>query len=118
MPAHSRLKNGVAEPVIGPREFARARWLAYVAGIHVLKTERAKDVDGRNKSGHDGLRRGRLRCCDAPLDIRHRIDYIVPISFTEGPFARVLSKVERERFPEARPYTVRPGGSGHRPSGA
>ena len=31
MPAHSRLKNGVAEPVIGPREFARARWLAYVA---------------------------------------------------------------------------------------
>ena len=62
MPAHSRLKNGVAEPVIGPRDFTRARWLAYVAGIHVLRTERAKDVDGRNKSGHDGLRRDRLQC--------------------------------------------------------
>ena len=41
MPAHSRSKNGVAS-------------LAYVAGIHVF-TNRAKDVDGRNKSGHDGL---------------------------------------------------------------
>jgi hypothetical protein len=40
MPAHSRSKNGVA-------------LLAYVAGIHVLKSSRAKGVDGRNKSGHD-----------------------------------------------------------------
>jgi len=51
------------------------------------------------------------------LDIRPRIDYIVPISFTEGPFARVLSKVERERFPEMQRYTAYPGGSGHRPAG-
>jgi len=41
MPAHSRSKNGVAS-------------LAYVAGIHVCKP-RSKDVDGRNKSGHDEL---------------------------------------------------------------
>jgi hypothetical protein len=41
MPAHSRSKNGVAS-------------LAYVADIHVLN-RRYKDVDGRNKSGHDGL---------------------------------------------------------------
>jgi hypothetical protein len=40
MPAHSRSKNGVA-------------LLAYVAGIHVLAAEKDKDVDGRNKSGHD-----------------------------------------------------------------
>jgi hypothetical protein len=40
MPAHSRSKNGVAS-------------LAYVAGIHVLNAARNKDVDGRNKSGHD-----------------------------------------------------------------
>jgi hypothetical protein len=26
---------------------------ALVAGIHVLNPERNKDVDGRNKSGHD-----------------------------------------------------------------
>jgi hypothetical protein len=38
MPAHSRSKNGVTT-------------LAYVAGIHVLIGR--KDVDGRNKSGHD-----------------------------------------------------------------
>jgi hypothetical protein len=40
MPAHSRLKNGVAS-------------LACVAGIHVLNAGLNKDVDGRNKSGHD-----------------------------------------------------------------
>jgi hypothetical protein len=39
MPAHSRLKNGVAS-------------LAYVADIHVL-VKRRKDVDGRDKPGHD-----------------------------------------------------------------
>jgi hypothetical protein len=39
MPAHSRSKNGVAS-------------LAYVAGIHVFEPAN-KDVDGRNKSGHD-----------------------------------------------------------------
>jgi hypothetical protein len=26
---------------------------ALVAGIHVLKAANSKDVDGRNKSGHD-----------------------------------------------------------------
>jgi hypothetical protein len=36
MPGLSRSKDGVAELVIGPRDFARARWLAYVPGIHVL----------------------------------------------------------------------------------
>jgi hypothetical protein len=40
MPAHSRWKNGVAS-------------LAYVAGIHVFLLNAKKDVDGRNKSGHD-----------------------------------------------------------------
>jgi hypothetical protein len=40
MPAHSRLKNGVAS-------------LAYVAGIHFLKTC-VKHVGGRNRSGHKG----------------------------------------------------------------
>jgi hypothetical protein len=40
MPAHSRSKNGVAS-------------LACVAGIHVLNSRQDKDVDGRNKSGHD-----------------------------------------------------------------
>jgi len=39
MPAHSRSKNGVAS-------------LAYVTGIHVFNAQ-TKDVDGRNKSGHD-----------------------------------------------------------------
>ena len=34
MPAHSRSKNGVAELVIGPRDFARARWLAYDPVVH------------------------------------------------------------------------------------
>jgi len=28
---------------------------ALVAGIHVLLAKKNKDVDGRNKSGHDGL---------------------------------------------------------------
>jgi hypothetical protein len=27
---------------------------AFVAGIHVLRRLRGKDVDSRNKSGHDG----------------------------------------------------------------
>ena len=43
MPAHSRPKDGVAS-------------LAYVAGIHVLLFMIIKDVDGRNKSGHDDER--------------------------------------------------------------
>ena len=41
MPADSRSKNGVAS-------------VAYVAGIHDLIASWKKDVDGRNKSGHDG----------------------------------------------------------------
>jgi hypothetical protein len=41
MPAHSRSKNGVAS-------------LAYVAGIHVFLLG-GKDVDGRDKPGHDGF---------------------------------------------------------------
>jgi hypothetical protein len=40
MPGHSRSKNGVA-------------WLAYVPGIHALWSS-TKDVDGRDKPGHDG----------------------------------------------------------------
>jgi hypothetical protein len=39
MPGHSRSKNGVAP-------------LAYVPGIHVLQ-DAGKDVDGRDKPGHD-----------------------------------------------------------------
>jgi len=35
MAGHSRPKDGVAEPVIGPR-FARTRWLAYVPAIHAF----------------------------------------------------------------------------------
>jgi hypothetical protein len=42
MPAHSRSKNGVAS-------------LAYVAGIHVLLPFDKKDVDGRDKPGHDEI---------------------------------------------------------------
>jgi hypothetical protein len=53
MPAHSRSENGVAEPVIGPATSGRTRWLAYVAGIHVLDAALKQDVEGRNKSGHD-----------------------------------------------------------------
>jgi len=41
MPGHSRSKNGVAS-------------LAYVPGIHVLMLSKNKDVDGRDKPGHDG----------------------------------------------------------------
>ena len=40
MPGHSRLKNGVASARLCP-------------GIHVLNLWFSKDVDGRNKSGHD-----------------------------------------------------------------
>ena len=32
---HSRSKNGVAEPVIGTRDFARSRWLAYDPAISI-----------------------------------------------------------------------------------
>jgi hypothetical protein len=41
MPGHSRSKNGVAT-------------LAYVPGIHDLL---GKAVDGRNKSGHDEVKK-------------------------------------------------------------
>jgi hypothetical protein len=40
MPGHSRSKNGVAS-------------LAYVPGIHALTATHIKDVDGRDKPGHD-----------------------------------------------------------------
>jgi hypothetical protein len=45
MPGHSRSKNGVAS-------------LAYVPGIHVLMHQSNKDVDGRDKPGHDGISGG------------------------------------------------------------
>jgi len=41
MPGHSRSKNGVAS-------------LAYAPGIHDWSE---KDVDGRNKSGHDEMKK-------------------------------------------------------------
>ena len=37
MPVHSRSENGIAELVVGPATSGRTRWLAYGAGIHVLK---------------------------------------------------------------------------------
>ena len=40
MPGHSRSKNGVAS-------------LAYVPGIYVFGEPHTKDVDGRDKPGHD-----------------------------------------------------------------
>jgi hypothetical protein len=42
MPGQSRSKNGVLSH-------------AYVPGIHALRTCVEKDVDGRNKSGHDEM---------------------------------------------------------------
>ena len=41
MAGHSRSKNGVA-------------LLAYVPAIHVLATSKKKNVDDRDKPGHDG----------------------------------------------------------------
>jgi hypothetical protein len=41
MAGHCRSKNGVAT-------------LAYVPAIHILTPRTLKDVDARNKSGHDG----------------------------------------------------------------
>jgi hypothetical protein len=46
MPAHSRSKNGVAEPVIGTRDFARSRWLIYGAGNHDFISEHTKVMAG------------------------------------------------------------------------
>jgi len=43
MPAHSRPKDGVLSH-------------PYVAGIHVLRRGSEKDVDGRDKPGHDEWR--------------------------------------------------------------
>jgi hypothetical protein len=45
MPA--RLSLGLIHPSVMP---------ALVAGIHVLGLGRKKDVDGRDKPGHDGIR--------------------------------------------------------------
>jgi hypothetical protein len=51
MPGHSRSKNGVAS-------------LAYVPGIHVFNAQGcAKDVDGRDKPGHDGV------CCELSASV-------------------------------------------------
>jgi len=38
MRGHSRSKNGVAEPVIGPATSGRTRWLAYDPRIHADPT--------------------------------------------------------------------------------
>jgi hypothetical protein len=37
---------------------------ALVAGIHVLRLRRGKDVDGRNQSGYDDEKRAVLTCAD------------------------------------------------------
>jgi hypothetical protein len=49
---HSRSKNGVAEPVIGPR-YARTRWLAYAIALRRALSQCAPKRDGRDKPGHD-----------------------------------------------------------------
>ncbi len=44
-----------ARPATMLRYAARFVMAALVAAIHVFNTEPRKDVDGRNKSGHDGV---------------------------------------------------------------
>jgi hypothetical protein len=44
MPGHSRSKNGVAS-------------LAYDPGIHDFSSPKKQDVDGRDKPGHDELKK-------------------------------------------------------------
>ena len=71
-------------------------------------------MDGRTKSGHDGLRRGRLRCCDCPLTS-------VPVYVTSG--ANHLARKGRRRGGKLRRWGERrspraglqpvPGRSGH-----
>jgi hypothetical protein len=51
--AYSRSKNGVASLAYSRSKNGVAS-LAYVAGIHVLALLQ-KDVDGRDKPGHDGI---------------------------------------------------------------
>jgi hypothetical protein len=57
MAGHSGSKNGVAEPVIGTRDFARSRWLAYVPAISIqLATPGPTHRDCRVKPGNDELK--------------------------------------------------------------
>jgi hypothetical protein len=42
MPAHGRSKNGVAEPVIGTRDFRAVPLARLCAGIHVLNSVNQK----------------------------------------------------------------------------
>ena len=48
MPGHSRSKNRVAS-------------LASLPGIHALLFRQPKDVDGRDKPGHDGMGKSKVR---------------------------------------------------------
>ncbi len=50
MPGRSRSNNGVASPTCVP-------------GIHVLDLSESEDVDGQNKSGHDGFTENRAGFC-------------------------------------------------------
>ena len=54
MAGHSRSKNGVAEFTLGLAK-GKTRGLAHVPAIHVFSAARPKkDVDARDKRGHDG----------------------------------------------------------------
>jgi hypothetical protein len=71
-----RSKNGVAEPVIGTRDFARSRWLAYDPAIHA-----ASQHDHRN---HDGMRASR----PAPKP-HHDCAMVRPIAEVSRPLRRI-----------------------------
>ena len=68
MAGHSRLNDGVAEPVIGTRDFARSRWLAYDPGTHeacrrdtLRLNRRTLIIDCRVKPGNDNREVGHCR---------------------------------------------------------
>jgi hypothetical protein len=54
LPAHSRPKSGAAKLVVGPAT-SRRKPLAFacVAAINLVRATQDKDVNGRNKPGHD-----------------------------------------------------------------
>jgi len=63
---------------------------ALVAGIHVSKPRRTKDVDGRNKSGHDGVEESRSNAADITgrlgvIGTSPNNDYVTRLRRADGP---------------------------------
>ncbi|MEH2671564.1 hypothetical protein DXU07_19810 [Bradyrhizobium elkanii] len=71
----------------------------FVPGIHVFVSTRRKDVDGRDKPGHDGAEESVHSICDCPARLRGRERAAVATAFSANPSGSSSVRKRRDHPP-------------------